>query len=520
MFGQDTNAPAQTTSWSQPGTYTFHSNEPATYTGTYTLRLRVNGAIMDTKSVIVAANCANVALGSFSINATSGSTSENGSTATFAVVLNSAPLADVTLGVVSSDTTEGTVGASSLTFTPSNWNVPQNIVVTGVDDSIADGNISYTVTVGPSSSVDINWNGIPAQVVSLVNFDNESAPATGGTSSGGNGGSSGGSSGGGGGTYNGPCFGYNCPAGSTVSTGSSSTVPNDVWIYIDSQNQGGDQPPAVSGPTRPALVCPSVNFITRFLRMGADNDPNEVRKLQYFLNTYEGAGLTVSGDFDAATESAVKAFQVKYTADVLAPWGVSEPTGIVYITTSEKINRIYCGDHPDYAGNESVKDILDGSVLDKPQPDNSGQFDGAIGQATSTSSNIAGVFGAFTGRIFDALRTIPLYQLLILLLLILGLVFTLQGTFKKDIKSYEAYAAFMRGLAVLSVASVLDVLNTLSFMLNPSWLDKKTGLTLNWVLGLDAVNALVFVVVAMAALFAIYGRLVKDGQDKSGAVKP
>ena len=49
-------------------------------------------------------------------------TTEAGGTATFTVVLNTQPTADVTIALSSSDTTEGTVLRASLTFTTANWN--------------------------------------------------------------------------------------------------------------------------------------------------------------------------------------------------------------------------------------------------------------------------------------------------------------------------------------------------------------------------------------------------------------
>ena len=70
------------------------------------------------------------------VTPTSGlTTTEAGGTATFTVVLTSRPVADVTIGLSSSDTTEGTVSPSSLTFTSANWNIPQTVTVTGVDDA-------------------------------------------------------------------------------------------------------------------------------------------------------------------------------------------------------------------------------------------------------------------------------------------------------------------------------------------------------------------------------------------------
>ena len=55
------------------------------------------------------------------------------------MVLNTQPTADVTIALSSSDTTEGTVGPASLTFTTANWNVAQTVTVTGVDDAVVDG---------------------------------------------------------------------------------------------------------------------------------------------------------------------------------------------------------------------------------------------------------------------------------------------------------------------------------------------------------------------------------------------
>ena len=454
--------------------------------------------------------------GTFVVTPTTGlTTTESGGTATFSVVLGSAPISAVSVPVTSSDFTEGTTSTTLLVFTPSNWNTAQTVTVTGIDDTNVDGDVPYTVSVGPSSSSDVNYSGLAVQTVSIVNNDNDSASNGGGTTSVPSTSVPGSRSGGGGGGAGGPCFGYDCPTTTTTTTVTSS-VPNDIWILIDTLK---NQPTAV-GPSAPELVCPSVNFVTTFLRAGIDNNPNEVRKLQYFLNTYENAGIAVDGTFGSSTEDAVKAFQAKYASDVLAPWGTTTPTGIVYITTARKINEIYCGDHPDYNG-QGLKDIFDNTVLNGQPPANTGQFQGVVGQATTTNpvvgnlSNIAGAFGAFSQKVLDALRQIPIYQLLILLLLILGVAFIVQGTLIKDIpiikdvESLKAYAAFLRGLAVLSVGTVLNVLNTLSFMLNPSWLAERTGLTLPWVLGLDMVNGIAVIASSLWLLVALYRKIAQ-----------
>src|SRR6185436_2349118 len=73
-------------------------------------------------------------------------TTEAGGTASFTVVLKSRPTANVTIPVASSDATEGGVSSANLTFTTANWNVPQTITVTGVDDAVQDANVPYTIT--------------------------------------------------------------------------------------------------------------------------------------------------------------------------------------------------------------------------------------------------------------------------------------------------------------------------------------------------------------------------------------
>ena len=103
-------------------------------------------------------------------------TDEDGDTAQIAAVLPQAPSADVTLNFSVGDTTEGSISPSSLTFTPSNWNTPQTITVTGIDDtegaSIRDGAISYTIT-GTTVSADAAYNGslLPAQTITNQNTD-------------------------------------------------------------------------------------------------------------------------------------------------------------------------------------------------------------------------------------------------------------------------------------------------------------------------------------------------------------
>jgi RTX calcium-binding nonapeptide repeat (4 copies)/Domain of unknown function DUF11 len=103
-------------------------------------------------------------------------TTELGGTATFTAILTSQPTSDVTFTFTSSDPTEGTV-TSTLTFTAANWNVPQTVTITGVDDSIVDVNTPYTIAT-TITSADPNYNNIAAPAVNVTNVDNEFAGVT------------------------------------------------------------------------------------------------------------------------------------------------------------------------------------------------------------------------------------------------------------------------------------------------------------------------------------------------------
>ncbi len=111
-----------------------------------------------------------------SVTPTSGlETSEDDlvASASFDVVLTTEPTDDVTIGVASSDISEGTVDQSSLTFTPANWDVPQTVTVQGVDDTVQDGDQVYAIQLAPAVSTDPAYSGLDAADVSVTNLDNE-----------------------------------------------------------------------------------------------------------------------------------------------------------------------------------------------------------------------------------------------------------------------------------------------------------------------------------------------------------
>ncbi|SMN01358.1 hypothetical protein SPONL_2001 [uncultured Candidatus Thioglobus sp.] len=116
---------------------------------------------------------------SVAVSAVSGNTTEAGGTATFTIRLNTAPSNDVAIPLLSSsDTSEGTVSPSSITFTTSNWDTEQTITVTGVNDGDLDGNITYSIITDAVTSVDTNYRAINPDDVSVINIDNNAAPMT------------------------------------------------------------------------------------------------------------------------------------------------------------------------------------------------------------------------------------------------------------------------------------------------------------------------------------------------------
>src|SRR5439155_273375 len=99
-------------------------------------------------------------------------------TATFTVVLTSQPTANVTIGLSSSDLTEGTVPPGAVTFTSGDWNTAQTVTVTGVDDFGVDGAVAYTVVTAAATSTDGSYNGLNPADVAVTNTDDDAAGIT------------------------------------------------------------------------------------------------------------------------------------------------------------------------------------------------------------------------------------------------------------------------------------------------------------------------------------------------------
>ncbi|WP_353847928.1 S8 family serine peptidase, partial [Microcystis sp. M63BS1] len=95
---------------------------------------------------------------------------EGGNTDTYSLVLKTQPTADVTITLTSNN--QITLNSTSLTFTTTNWNTPQNVTVTAVDDTLTEGNHTATITHNISST-DTNYNGLTIGTVNVNIQDND-----------------------------------------------------------------------------------------------------------------------------------------------------------------------------------------------------------------------------------------------------------------------------------------------------------------------------------------------------------
>ena len=105
-------------------------------------------------------------------------TTELGGTVMFSVSLTSEPTATTVISFASSDLTEGVVTPTVITFTLGNWNISQTITITGMDDTIYDDNVVYTVQILPALSADPVYNNLTpfSNVITLINIDNDAPP--------------------------------------------------------------------------------------------------------------------------------------------------------------------------------------------------------------------------------------------------------------------------------------------------------------------------------------------------------
>ena len=130
--------------------------------------------VLDSNGVPSVARMVQVGDAGVAITESSGTTTvtEGGATDTYSVVLTKQPVANVTVTVNAGPLL--TAAPNVLTFTTLNWNVPQTVVVTAVDDAVIQGPHTATIT-HTATSADAQYSGITVSPVSASITDNDAA---------------------------------------------------------------------------------------------------------------------------------------------------------------------------------------------------------------------------------------------------------------------------------------------------------------------------------------------------------
>jgi hypothetical protein len=216
-----------------------------------------------------------------------------GESSTFSVVLNSAPAATVTIPVSSSNANEGTVYPSTLTFTKDDWDLPQLVQVTGVDDHKADGNVAYTVALGKTTSTDKNYSNITPASVAVTNQNFEVA-----------------------GVQVWPTTGLIVTPGATTTFEVALTVAPTATVTIPISSSNG----AAGKASTSALVFTATNWSTpqtvtitgQALATGASNTPFNIALAAATSSDprYSKVGATTVGATDVVNRAAFESAQV------------------------------------------------------------------------------------------------------------------------------------------------------------------------------------------------------------------
>ncbi len=221
-------------------------------------------------------------------------------------------------------------------------------------------------------------------------------------------------------------------------------------------------PGEILGDFTVADFCP---FLTSYMKMGAENDPLQVIRLQAYLKTFEKFDyVTVNGVFDAATFQAVSEYQIRYQKDILEPWGLTQPTGYVYKLTLAKINQTICGTPmPEVLGavdKEGGKEGAGNGDLNSVPTVGRNMGKEKMADKSSLLRNLAAAIFSFPDTPIEIMQTLYVLILILAASYILGTV--LKNVLYKDLpqnsgkRFYAKWLGMVLGLVIaLAVALIL-----------------------------------------------------------------
>ncbi len=100
-------------------------------------------------------------------------TSETGTTANIELRLTAQPAAEVSIALSNPDSSEWSLSQDQIIFSTDNWNAPQVVVVTGVNDFEIDGDVLGVIDLAPAVSADPVYNGLDPANVPAINRDDD-----------------------------------------------------------------------------------------------------------------------------------------------------------------------------------------------------------------------------------------------------------------------------------------------------------------------------------------------------------
>lgn len=105
-------------------------------------------------------------------------------------------------------------------------------------------------------------------------------------------------------------------------------------------------PPVIIPPRQPDTIltdngstCSTRVILSGPIDTTIKNNIDDVKKLELFLNTYEGERLPVNGIYEQQDVAAVKRWQLKYKSYILDPMRLRNPTGTIYTLSMRQIER-------------------------------------------------------------------------------------------------------------------------------------------------------------------------------------